>query len=873
MLTPKAGDPPATPPSAGARQTPGIAPGATARRLAAAASVVAGSIGALVIVGWYTRSIRLITVLPALSPMQYNTALLFALAGAALLALTTRRRPAALVASAAVGVVGLATALEYVLGVGLGIDELLIHDYVRAGDAHPGRMGPNTTLAFILAAIGMLLGGVLADRRLAARLLALSGSIVGALGLVSLAGYAADVDTTYAWGGLSHMALHTAGGFAVFGAGMVCAAWDIGYVAEGGAPSWLPLPVAAAALTAAVVLAQAIGSQQSDLLHGHTALVLDETTAAIEARARVYLMALQRMVNRWEADGRSDVERWTRDAEAYVQDFEGKDVVGWVDADMVVQRVAPLQGNRALLGVDMAGLPQARAGLDAAFRHAASAMSEAFRLDAEQPVVLLCAPIFIRGESDGAIFAVLDPEACIASAIPARVLEEYEVSVRVGDETLYDTGPRREGGSAWAKRGAIRVGGASCHVTVWPNLNTVAGARTALPVFVFLVGVVIAGSSTLVVRLSQLTARSARDLERANEDLTTEVAARQESEGRLSAVLHTAAEGIITLTDDGYIQTFNPAAEVMFGAQSRDVVGAHIETIIPGAIAREGFTWMERCLEARTEDDRASGSEVIGRRQNGATFDISVALSEVAMPDGRRFTALVQDISRRKTAEQEREELLRRVLRSQEQERAKVAEELHEQIGQELTAVVYRLRAAEASESAHEVGKHVSEAAADLSVALEDVRELATDMRPGSLDLGFEEALTREVHSTAARAGIHGATEAVGDDVSAVPPETAAALYRVVRSALDNVARHARATQVTVTIRGFPDSVSILVEDDGVGFDAGEVLSGPVAERFGIFAMQERVRMLGGAFVVDSTPGEGATVIIERIPCSSTYSA
>jgi PAS domain S-box-containing protein len=845
------------------------AAGPTARRVAGAMAVAALVMGTLVIVGWHARSSRLVTVLPALGPMQYNTALLLALAGAALLTAPLRRKVFTVTLAAAVGFVGLLTALEYLTGVNIGADQLLMQDYVRPGDADPGRMGPKTALAFALLAAGLLTGALIRDRKLAARLLALAGSIVAALGLVSLAGYVAGVSGTYAWGGLSHMAVHTAAGVAAVGIAMVCVAWDDGYVAEGGPPGWLPMPVATAALTAALVLSQAVASQQSDLLDRQTELVLEEVTGAIDAKARVYLEALTRMARRWDVEGRSDVAGWLQDAEAYARDFEGEDAIAWVDADMVVRRIAPFQRHRRLLGDRMARHSAPGVSLLSAFEHGSATMSEAFEFEDGRAVVLLCAPIHTQGGSDGAIVAILDPAAFYASTLSGHVAQDYAVAVRIGAQLVYASGAGSDG-AAWVKRGDLTIGGVDTGVTVSPSAAVIASARTALPVIVFLVGVVIAASATLVVRLSQLTARGARDLTRANEDLTTEVAARQESEGRLSAVLQTAADGIITLTDEGHIETLNPAAEAMFGWPAGDVRGIHIGTLVPAAATQEHDSWMARCVAAMATTGDRVRTEALGRRQDGSTFDMSVAMSEVAMPDGRRFTALVRDISPRKVAEQEREELLRRVLRAQEVERAKVAEELHEQIGQELTAVVYRLRAANATESHDEGRKHVSEAAADLAVALEGVRELATDMRPGALDLGFEAALTREVLTVAARAGLQGRTEVVGVDVGAIDPDTAAALYRVVRAALDNVARHANAESVVVTIRGFEDSVAILVEDDGVGFDAEAVLSGPVAGRFGIFAMAERTRMMGGSFATESSPGAGTSVLIEQPLAPST---
>ena len=217
-----------------------------------------------------------------------------------------------------------------------------------------------------------------------------------------------------------------------------------------------------------------------------------------------------------------------------------------------------------------------------------------------------------------------------------------------------------------------------------------------------------------------------------------------------------------------------------------------------------------------------------------------------------------------RASEQQRMQLMQRILSVHEEERAHIAWELHDQVGQELSAVLIGLRIIEASPSLADATAQAQDLRARTASTLEDIRQIAVDMRPSSLDdLGLDIALGRAVETVADAAGMTPAFHAHNDSGIRLDPEVELVLYRVAHAAALNVARHAEAGILAVVMRVESDHVSILVEDDGVGFDVDAIMSGPPARRFGLLAMEERLKMIGGHMTVEVTPGKGSAVFIE----------
>ena len=212
------------------------------------------------------------------------------------------------------------------------------------------------------------------------------------------------------------------------------------------------------------------------------------------------------------------------------------------------------------------------------------------------------------------------------------------------------------------------------------------------------------------------------------------------------------------------------------------------------------------------------------------------------------------------TAHSGEDERLRRSIEASEQERSRLARELHDQTLQGLGGMRVMLSYAAQSGDAEVMRHALDQAVADLGDEIDAVRRMSIDLRPAVLDdLGLAAALEGLIERHRATGMLH--LEAVislagsgGDEP--ISPDSERAVYRLVQECLTNVAKHSGASRASVRVRRSPDNVAVEVEDDGCGFEVER----PAADGFGLIGMRERATMAGGTLRVASTPGEGTTV-------------
>ena len=209
------------------------------------------------------------------------------------------------------------------------------------------------------------------------------------------------------------------------------------------------------------------------------------------------------------------------------------------------------------------------------------------------------------------------------------------------------------------------------------------------------------------------------------------------------------------------------------------------------------------------------------------------------------------------------QDALRRVVSAQEAERRRLARELHDETGQALTSILLGLRAVEEAEGELELRAAIAEVRELVRSTLRDVRRLAVELRPTALDdFGLVPALERLTDSFSEQTGISVDFQASLPS-GRLPSEIETALYRIVQESLTNIVKHARAGSVSVVLTRKEDAVSVVVEDDGVGFEPGRPRDGGL----GLLGMQERVALLGGRLAIESRPGAGTTFVAE-VPLS-----
>lgn len=271
--------------------------------------------------------------------------------------------------------------------------------------------------------------------------------------------------------------------------------------------------------------------------------------------------------------------------------------------------------------------------------------------------------------------------------------------------------------------------------------------------------------------------------------------------------------------------------------------------------------------------ERRFGALYLTERHAGGDFDeederlvVTLAAFAAAAIESALLLGTERELAAANERSQAQQETLARVIGAQEAERARVARDLHDQIGQSLTSVLLGLRLIDGSLSSatpdvDDARTHTDEVRALVAQALDEVRQLAFDLRPTVLDdLGLVAAVRRLAGDLTERFGVPVDLTLDGlDDDTRLPTEIETVMYRVVQEALTNVARHADASRADVEIAVADKEVRAAIVDDGVGFE----VSDSTLRSLGLAGMRERASLAGGRLDIASTSGTGTTVALE----------
>jgi two-component system sensor histidine kinase UhpB len=212
--------------------------------------------------------------------------------------------------------------------------------------------------------------------------------------------------------------------------------------------------------------------------------------------------------------------------------------------------------------------------------------------------------------------------------------------------------------------------------------------------------------------------------------------------------------------------------------------------------------------------------------------------------------------------------LSQQILQAQEEERARIARELHDEAAQWLTSLLIRQRLL-LRNLPPEMRPEVEELQRMTAAALEHLRRIAMELRPAILDdLGLVEALRWQAEEFQKQTGVP-ITLRVQGRIERLPRQVELVLYRVAQEALTNITRHARATRVEVTLNCSTEQLELFIADDGVGFDP-EAVRRSRARSLGLMGMAERLALIGGTLEIDSAPGKG-TRIRARVPAGGPH--
>ena len=249
------------------------------------------------------------------------------------------------------------------------------------------------------------------------------------------------------------------------------------------------------------------------------------------------------------------------------------------------------------------------------------------------------------------------------------------------------------------------------------------------------------------------------------------------------------------------------------------------------------------------------------QKKDGTIVDVEIAFHALTYDGRPARLALVNDVTERKQMEYMRSSLLSKIIAAQEDERRHIARELHDEVGQSLTALLVGLRAMEREMRQWQMDDRASGLSKIAEQTLNDVQRLAMGLRPSVLDdVGLEAALTHYAEEFSRIHGIQTDIKMLSGRRLPYPVETT--LYRLVQEALTNVAKHAGAQHASVSVVNMVESVQVVIEDNGHGFDAESMLKRQPIRHLGLHGMRERVALLEGHITIDSKPGAGTSISV-----------
>jgi PAS domain S-box-containing protein len=337
-----------------------------------------------------------------------------------------------------------------------------------------------------------------------------------------------------------------------------------------------------------------------------------------------------------------------------------------------------------------------------------------------------------------------------------------------------------------------------------------------------------------------------------------------EVQSLLASIVQSSDDGIYGEDLDGVITSWNAGAQRIYGYSPEEAIGRPVQMLVPPGDADDVAEYLERIKAG----DRVDHYETVRMRRNGERIDVSLTVSPIEDAAGRIIgaSAIARDITQRKRMEENLRYYVEEITKSQENERMRIARELHDDTIQDLIVLARDLDeiALGARGLTVEERQSLDEMRERINAVAEGIRRLSQDLRPDTLDrLGLLPALDSLASRIAERSGVAILVESRGVG-RRIGRRAELLLFRFVQEALSNVERHAEATNADVTVEFLETGTRVTIKDDGKGFSVPPGM-GDLARhgKLGLAGMLERARLLGGTASVTSKPGEGTLVVIE----------
>lgn len=605
-------------------------------RLSIAGGICA-AVGLATVAGWIVHEPFLVRLDPDWVPMRFNAALGTTMAGLALLARVRGLWLTARTLGALALLLGLGTLLQFVLGRSLGLDELVVGDFLAAaGDpaslAEPGRMGPTGAMGLVVLGAALLIRPRSVHLALLQALLA---ATLCSLGTASLFAYLSGSVFLYDWGAGLQTAPSSAQAalcLAVAGQALLREALEAGVQQPGVPATWVPLPVLLAGLVMTVLVWEGLGTQARHA----TRSVVEREVEAVQA------VLVNRLQGRWQALTLLSADLFLRQdealshfgAEGYLASNPGIASLEGLDSSGRVLWAHPSEANRHVIGFDETSDPRRLAALQQARASRSIAVTRTIDLLQGGKGFLSYAPIFREGRLHGFLAGVFRYGEFFARAL-RDMGTQYGVEIFEGADPLYRHGQVGEEPEGWARERPVVLPGVTWTVRVWPSRDQLRQLESPLPAFALAAGVAVSVLLSLVVLYAQRAAHRAREA--------------SVGEERYRDLVENVRELICSHDETGRLLSVNHSIVQLLGSTRDEILGTNLRDLLTPRAREEFSGYLRQVLDTGS----ARGLMEVALR-DGTTRVLEYDNTRGEDPDGRPVVRGVsRDVTERVRAEQE----------------------------------------------------------------------------------------------------------------------------------------------------------------------------------------------------------------------------